>query len=182
MSTDAKILLKFANVQMAAEALFTFRSGSEDSNASPGTVREYRSAAAIRDHLVEGNTRASKFTTTQATEFSQLWEVVEHKSNTTTGFSGTLFRARAGASAELLQKHGVTEGELVLSFRSTEFADDAARDNEATNDLEIKQKGWAFGQIADMEDWYAGLRTSGKIAPGESFSVTGMRPAGRKVD
>jgi len=38
-----------------------------------------------------------------------------------------------------------------MSFRSTEFADDAARDNEATNKLEIKDHGWAFGQIADME-------------------------------
>jgi HlyD family secretion protein len=41
-----------------------------------------------------------------------------------------------------------TSGELVLTFRSTEFLDDAARDSEATNKLEIKEKGFAFGQVS----------------------------------
>jgi hypothetical protein len=37
-----------------------------------------------------------------------------------------------------------------MSFRSTEFIDDAARDNQATNAMEIKEAGFAFGQIRDM--------------------------------
>jgi hypothetical protein len=96
--------------------------------------------------LVFGNNRSSKFTDEAAAQFAAVWSVVEHKSDTTTGFSGTLFKNNA-------------TGELVMSFRSTEFADDAARDNQATNDLEIRSFGWAFGQIADMEGWYQSLRT-----------------------
>jgi hypothetical protein len=49
-------------------------------------------------------------------------------------------------------------GELVLSMRSTEFLDDAVRDNEQTNKAEVIGHGWAFGQIADMEAWYAELK------------------------
>ena len=44
------------------------------------------------------------------------WVVLDQRINTSTGFSGTLF------------KHAQTR-ELVMSFRSTEFIDDAARDN-----------------------------------------------------
>ncbi|AVT22160.1 hypothetical protein C7Y68_20820 [Paracidovorax avenae] len=69
-------------------------------------------------------------------------------------------------------------GELVLSFRSTEFADDAARDNQATNTLEIKEKGWAFGQIADMEAWFQTLRSRGLIGDTEQVTVTGYRLGG----
>ena len=76
-----------------------------------------------------GNNRSSRFTDVQAEEFSKLWEVVEHKSNTVTGFSGTLFKAKSGGGAEvdaLRAKYGIAVGELTVSLRSTEFADDAA--------------------------------------------------------
>lgn len=46
--------------------------------------------------LVEAHTYTffrSRFTETQAQEFSQDWTVVEHIANTSTGFSGTLFQA-----------------------------------------------------------------------------------------
>jgi len=84
--------------------------------------------------LIGGNGRASRFAPTLAASFvSEGWQLVAHQKNTTTGFSGSLF------------KNGKTV-EFVMSFRSTEFADDAVRDNQATNALEIKEKGWAFGQ------------------------------------
>jgi hypothetical protein len=119
MSNEAMTYLKYATLQMAAEALW-------DRPDPEGIVGQ----------LKYGNSRASKFTETQAQQFiDDGWEVVEHKGNTETGFSGTLFR-------------NAQTGEQVLSFRSTEFADDAARDNQATNTLEIKAHGWAFGQIA----------------------------------
>jgi hypothetical protein len=53
------------------------------------------------------------------------------------------------------------ERSLALSFRSTEFIDDAARDNEATNKLEINDFGFAFGQLADRETRYAKLKKLG---------------------
>ncbi|MDA8446665.1 hypothetical protein, partial [Paracidovorax valerianellae] len=97
------------------------------------------------DALTRGNDHSSRFVTTQADKFATEWEVLDQKANTKTGFSGTLFRNR-------------DTRETVLSFRSTEFIDDAARDNKATNELEIKNTGFAWGQIADMQAWYAELK------------------------
>ncbi|MEC5387914.1 hypothetical protein VVD49_19430 [Uliginosibacterium sp. H3] len=134
--------LKYANLQMAAEALY-------DSDATvPGVVlMPGKPFAGSIDPkvLMTGNEHTSKFTEVGAKEFSDLWEVVEHKSNTTTGFSGTLFRNRV-------------TGDLVMSIRSTEFIDDVVRDNEATNAMELKATSWALGQLSDMEAWYQHLR------------------------
>jgi len=132
MTVDAKTLLKYINLQMASEAFLD----------QPGSLEQL---------LIAGNGRASSFTDTLATKFvADGWTVVEQQGNTSTGFSGTLFR-------------NTTTGELVLSFRSTEFVDDAARDSQQTNQEEISDKGWAFGQIDDMQTWYAHLQSSGLI-------------------
>lgn len=143
--------LKYANLQMAAEAFI------RDPNT--GVLRA--SGQQLIDVLVAGNGHASRFTQTQAEAFADAntgWTVLDQRANTSTGFSGTLF------------KNNQT-GELVISFRSTEFIDDAARDNLATNTDEIKNSGW--GQISDMEAWYASLH----LAAG-SFSVTGYSLGG----
>ena len=92
-------ILKFANLQMASEALL---------NKPEIGERRYSGDALIAG-IREGNNRSLKFTQTQAEAFSDEWEVVAQKANTATGFSGTLFRNKAHP------------GELVLSFRSTEF-------------------------------------------------------------
>ncbi len=139
--------LKNANLQMAAEAFLANDNGGINSN--------------INGALVAGNGRLSVFTETQAREFAVQWEVLAQKSNTPTGFSGTLFRSRANPD------------EFVVSFRSTEFIDDAARDNEATNKQEVARGGFALGQIADMETWYEELSKSGGHLEGKKFSVTG---------
>lgn len=100
MSTEITQYLKYANLQMAAESLF----GITDAD-DPGTLKYIGSMTA--GSLTKGNTRASKFTETQADQFiADGWTVVEHKSNTYTGFSGTLFK-------------NSSTGELVLSFRDT---------------------------------------------------------------
>jgi hypothetical protein len=123
----------------------------------------YTTLTGLEAALKFGNNRSSKFTDVQAAQFASEWSVVDHKPNTSTGFSGTLFRNNA-------------TGELVISFRSTEFNDDNARDNMATNNLEIKEKGWAFGQIDDMQQWYANLRATGKID--KQLTVTGYSLGG----
>ncbi len=130
---DSTKYLKYANVQMAAESLF----GVDLVNVAPSTTKGAGSMS--QQTLVRGNNRASQFTKTQATEFLKNLDVVERLADTKTGFSGTLFRALKDDPAA-----GITAGELVLSFRSTEFIDDAARDNMATNTLEVKESGWAF--------------------------------------
>ncbi|MBK6638123.1 MAG: hypothetical protein IPG34_10925 [Rhodocyclaceae bacterium] len=160
--------LKFANLQMAAESLFD-KNAQIDPNVTPGSpyVGPINPSANGRANLEVGNERASRFTKTQV-EYSHLaddWTVDRHISNTKTGFSGTLFR------------HTATN-ELVLSFRSTEFADDAARDTLQADSHEMANLGLALGQIDDMEAWYASLKTSGLLPEGARYSVTGYSLGG----
>ncbi len=160
MTPSSTTILKYANIQMASEALILA------ATAAPGSIAVNRELSVAV--LTTGNNRASRFTTSAATEFAAEWTVVEHISNTQTGFSGTLFKNK-------------NTNELVMSLRSTEFADDAARDNEATNALEITKFGWAFGQIADMDKWYKELRTKYSpdfAAAGGKLSVTGYSLGG----
>jgi hypothetical protein len=152
-------LLKYADLQMAAEAFLV--------NTDTGALKTN-----LKQALIDGNSHASKFTVTQAQNFVYHWRVVAQKPDTTTGFSGTLFECISDDPAT-----GAKAGECVISFRSTEFIDDAARDNQATNSLEIKDTGFAWGQLRDMEAWYQGLLTAGELTPG-SFSVTGYSLGG----
>jgi len=158
-----KTQLKYAHLQIAAEALYGMGS------AAVGEKNTFPNIAL--DVLTQGNGRSSKFTPTDAAWFTDTWEVIAHQSNTRTGFSGTLFKAKKDDPERAIQA-----GELVLSFRSTEFADDAARDNQATNIMEVKKYGWAFGQIADMQAWYEYLQDTGKIDG--PFVVTGYSLGG----
>ena len=163
---NAATLLEFANLQVAAEALYKRRNID-----SPKIID--------KEDLTTGNERTSKFTDTQAEEFAQKWEIVSHVANTGTGFSGTLFRARkTDEEGKADPETGIKEGDLVISFRSTEFIDDSARDNQATNTMEISEKGWAFGQIADMEKWVKSLKDAKIIGEGKEVSVTGYSLGG----
>jgi hypothetical protein len=158
---DATTYLKYANLQLAAEAFLNI-----DLTGTPLSLK-----------LQVGNGRTSIFTTTSADDFASKWQVVATQdntnTNTNTGFSGTLFVCIADDPAL-----GYKAGEQVISFRSTEFADDAVRDNKATNMLEIQATGWAFGQIDDMKKWVDGLYASGKISPTNSLDVTGYSLGG----
>jgi len=145
--------LSYANLQMAAEAFIRDES----------TGQLWDSGDLYINALVRGNDHASRFVTSEAQKFTEEWEVLDQRANTATGFSGTLF-------------HNSKTDELVLSIRSTEFIDDAARDNQATNSMEIKPCGWAFGQIDDMEKRYAPLKTAYAqefAAANNRFTVTG---------
>lgn len=142
MTTEFGNYLKYANLQMAAEVFFGLQ---PDLDPDPGQT--YSGLIAV-SHLTVGNKHSSKFTNTLAGDFVQQWEVVQHISNTETGFSGTLFRARKDDPDA-----GIMVGELVLSFRSTEFVEDQVRDSGVTN-KGIKEFGWAFGQIADLWAWW----------------------------
>jgi Ca2+-binding RTX toxin-like protein len=167
----ASIQRLYAALQLGSEALFTFRRGQADEAAPPGTTRSY-SKVTDSGHLQAGNDRASRMTDGEA-ELLRDWDVVQHRSNTSTGFSGTLFRyGGPNDPARALQS-----GQLVLSLRSTEFIDDSARDNQATNSMEVFEAGWAFGQIADMIAWFEELR-SDAIPEGVAIDVTGYSLGG----
>src|SRR6218665_2811569 len=109
MSREIETYLKYANLQMAAEAYVV----SKTSN--PGNMSE--GSQLTSDVLTKGNDRSSRFTAIQAEEFIQDWEVVEQIGNTSNGFSGTLFRALRDAP-----ERGIVKDEIVLSFRSTQFS------------------------------------------------------------
>lgn len=100
--------LKYANLQMAAEAFLATDSGE------PKIGTDFIKA------LTDGNLHASKFTETQAKDFADHWIAVDQRINSGTGFSGTLFKCIQDDPIT-----GAKAGELVLSFRSTEFIDEA---------------------------------------------------------
>ncbi|MCP5268789.1 MAG: hypothetical protein H6943_07100 [Zoogloeaceae bacterium] len=160
-------MLKYANLQIAAEAIYEFNA-KETPNQDPGSLTDFEighSKTLTTEILTGGNEHATRFTETEAEKFVQDWIVVDHISNTTTGFSGTLFQDRK-------------TNEYALSFRSTEFIDDTARDCVATNAMEIKEFGWAFGQIDDMEAWYASLKQRNLLPADAHYSVTGYSLGG----
>ncbi len=103
-------MLKFANLQMAAEALYGFSTRKRDPvSMSPGDLLSatgHYSGAIPSEVLKDGNEHASRFAQTEAEKFIGQWVVKDHLSNTTTGFSGTLF-------------FNSNTDEYVLSFRST---------------------------------------------------------------
>lgn len=84
---QASTILKFANIQMAAEAIFGF--DPKIRTLTPGEVVTNRSITA--EDLTAGNLRTNAFAAVPANEFKDQFRIVEHKSNTVTGFSGTLF-------------------------------------------------------------------------------------------
>ncbi|MDQ7990940.1 MAG: hypothetical protein REI09_15015 [Candidatus Dactylopiibacterium sp.] len=107
--------LQYAKLQMAAEAFLA--------NPDTGVLKD-----GLPSELLRGNGHASKFATqAEADDFLAKWEVVGQKPNTSSGFSGTLFKNR-------------DTGECVISFRSTEFVDDAVRDSQ-TIPMEISEFG-----------------------------------------
>lgn len=167
MTTEITTYLKYANLQIAAEAFVARKTDA------PNTLAENVTGEQLESALLSGNDHTSRFTTTDAEWFSQDWIVVEQVSNTTTGFSGTLFRALKDDP-----ERGIVKGEQVISFRSTEFVDDAVRDNQATNVMEIKAEGWAFGQISDMRAWVDGLYANGKISASGPLTATGYSLGG----
>ena len=145
--------LKYANLQMAAEAFLIDDQG-----------RQLFSGPLLEAALIKGNKHASKFTETQAKDFATRYKVIAHIPNTGSGFSGTLFQDQ-------------NTKEYTLSFRSTEFVEDVIADSVGTNEG-ISDNGWAFGQIADMEDWWKTLQTSVPDLKSKGFVVTGYSLGG----
>ena len=171
--------LKFANLQIGAEA-FLDRVGTTYSVIDPTGNVKVREGT-ITNVLEDGNGHTSKFPPNLAEQFANEWVIVDQRKNIQaddggTGFSGTLFRSRKADAAGKF--------EYVISFRSTEFLDDAVRDSRSTNELEIKDHGWALGQIAEMEQWYFDLKSSTALHPtpllpeGQRFYVTGYSLGG----
>lgn len=93
---DISTYLEFSNLQIASEAFI----GNTRDQERPGTEKndiKWRDA----EELKRGDFHTSKFTDIEAQGFIQRWKVVQHKANTATGFSGTLFEAKASIGCAL---------------------------------------------------------------------------------
>ncbi|TXI81051.1 MAG: hypothetical protein E6Q44_05380 [Flavobacteriales bacterium] len=74
-------MLKYANLQMAAEALYDFRA-KRTPNQNPGNLSSdegHFKGAIPTEFLTTGNEHASKFTQTEAEKFAAQWTVVALK-------------------------------------------------------------------------------------------------------
>lgn len=149
-STSPQVLQTYTLLQIAAEAFLGVN--REAAAAVPGNGAIPLELIGNEAWLTNGNLHSSRMTKQQAEHFAKDWKVVSHQPNTATGFSGTLFEYIGDADKRL------TNSKYVVSFRSTEFIEDSARDSVATNELEITKFGWAFGQIADMQTWWNSVR------------------------
>ncbi len=93
---------------------------------------------------------------TQASALFDKYEIIDHHANDATGFAVTLFRSKVG--------------EYVLSFRSLEsrpwkVAGDAERDNDGASRAGIFEKGFAFAQLASMEDYWKHISNGERWIP-----------------
>src|SRR6218665_3951374 len=99
MSREIETYLKYANLQMAAEAYVVSKT------STPGeTSKRPQSMIGL---LTDCYDRSSRFTAIKAEEFIQDWEGVEQIGNTSTVFSGTLFRARRDAPPPRIMKEKI---------------------------------------------------------------------------
>jgi hypothetical protein len=168
--------LNFALQQMAAESYLT-------------------DTGSLVTRLTRGNNRAgfdpptgelpgkTRFTNVLADRFLAGYDIIDHHADDATGFSATLMRDR-------------TTGEYTLSFRSTEYqnqSDGGDYERDGANapfftgaDGEILTRGFAFGQLAAMEEYFNKLKqgqlTNGAVDPalqaffagsGHTINVTG---------
>lgn len=153
---------RFALQQMAAESMLD---------------RFLLEGRALETVLNEGNTdtrRApepsgyTRMPAAQAAEFIANNQVVAHRANDATGFSGTLLRDQG-------------TGEYTLSIRSTEYKNlanggDAERDNLRGANGEIVLNGFALGQLAALEDFYQ--REVLPVVGANKINVTGYSLGG----
>lgn len=173
--SSISIWLQFAIQQMAAESyLDQLASGRQLKDILTDGNNNIR---VIRPEQFSGKTR---FTDQLISYFvpapgsSARYQIVDHHANDATGFSATLIK-------DLSDSTGKT---FTLSFRSTEYQNqvdggDWERDGVFAAPLtfaadgEIGADGFAFGQLAAMENYYLQLTTSGVLPTGATLNVTG---------
>src|SRR4051812_19386653 len=122
-----------------------------------------------------------RFTNDQTKYFTNNWKIVDHRSDDDFRFADIGIGNGTGFSATLFQN--LTTGEYTLSFRSTEYADekqggDWLRDGVNGADGEIVKKGFAFGQILAMEDYYGWLKSENILPADATLNVTGYSLGG----
>ncbi|MEO7860994.1 MAG: hypothetical protein ABIU05_11205 [Nitrospirales bacterium] len=172
--TNTTIWLQFALQQMAAES---YLDGFALSNTNE-VIRRLKfgnnNATSLGlgnpddSPVLSGNTR---FTTIQAQQLTQHYQIVNHHANDATGFSATLFK-------------DTTTNTYTLSFRSLEYQNqvdggDWERDGLPGAAGEIAGTGFAIAQLVSMERYYRELKADPNNLPtGAILNVTGYSLGG----
>ena len=165
--SDISAWLQFALQQMAAES---YLDGINWSNAEQ--VKIQLRLGNNRPGFSESGTTRFTGTATQGLQdqaFVARYAIIDHHANDATGFSATLMREQG-------------TNNYTLSFRSTEYknqVDGGDWERDGANGLfltgadgEIVTKGFAFGQLAAMEDYYQ-TTVKNLLPPGAVLNVTG---------
>ena len=147
MSTLVKTWLDNAILQSVAESYLDLLPGFGTKNLSLDVVL---SKGVNHPELNPNGKGATALTQIQIDWFKAHYDIVSHYPSDASGFSATLFRSKE-------------TGEYTLSFRSTEYqlqslGGDWERDGANAADGDISKYGFALGQLASMETFYANLK------------------------
>ena len=164
---DVRGYLDFALLQLGAESYLHNPASLDDQGAVVDTWKfgfNDISHPYIRDVLkaTPDTTRlpgSNRMVEAQATELFANYEIIDHHANDATGFAATLFGKR--------QIPGDPNSPIVsytLSMRSTEarpwaVAGDAERDMDGAGTRGIYKEGFAFAQLAAMEDYWSHIKS-----------------------
>jgi len=165
MATEAFNILQFLLAQVAAES---YLDGIDFTNESNGGALEKRYRQGANHYLNyaelarDGELGMTQSTQSMWDDFKNTWSIVFHQKNTASGFSGTLL------------KNKIT-GQYTLSLRSTESKSplkggDVVRDGTEGANGQIKDDGFAWGQILDMQKFFEELSTAEVGHPANEFS------------
>lgn len=111
-----------------------------------------------------------RLTSQQAAIFVNRYQIIDQHANDSSGFSATLLFDTATQ-------------QYTLALRSTEYKNpsqggDYDRDGFFGADGEINKYGFAFGQSSAMEEYYAGLKRSGRLPLNTPINVVGYSLGG----
>jgi Ca2+-binding RTX toxin-like protein len=183
MPTNITTWLKFALQQMAAESYLDGINLLNEDQVRLRLSDGNNDTRIIQPDPITGELPGkTRFTNVLADRFLSTYDIIDHHANDASGFSATLMR-------------DTTTGEYTLSFRSTEFKPAALggdKERDALQaDADIGLHGFAFGQLAAMEEYFArlkqGVKSDGTIdptlqaffaIPGHVINVTGYSLGG----
>lgn len=183
MLANVRIWLDLVLQQMAADSYLTLPATSDQIQDALrlGNNNPNQGSSPTAPDLL-GKTR---MTDQQIAYFNTNFEIVDHRGNDDPRFAmaglGNTVGNGSGFSATLF-RNKIT-GEFTLSFRSTEFANEAQggdwkRDGLSGAVGETSASGFAFGQLVAMEDYYAYLKSTGKLLASATLNATGYSLGG----
>ena len=175
MSDTIRAWYEFTLAQIAADSYLDNEQDPDFTIEQDDLVRvRFRNGANhykhIEDNERDNNLSATRMTEVMIGDFFDTWEIIDHQENQSSGFSGTLLKHK-------------TTGEYTLSFRSTESKNvddggDVERDSSEGANGQIRDLGFAYAQIQDMQEYYQTLQDDGHLDTGTKINVTGYSLGG----